>query len=418
MTAIALIDCNNFFVSCERVFNPNLTGKPVVVLSNNDGCAISRSNEAKAIGIKMGEPYFKFRSLAQEHKVVVLSSNFALYSEMSRRVMQTIQNFSPAVEYYSVDEAFLQIPSNILDPEDYGTQIRSTILRWTGIPVSVGVAKTKTLAKLANEYTKQNNPEVGVLDFSGLSSTELDQRLAQISVDEIWGIGRRHAAALHVYGVKTVLDFKNLAPEFVKSKFTITGLRTHQELHNIACLELQTETNPQKSMVVSRSFGKPVYTMHELQQSLCTYAGKAAEKLRQKNLKAKFFTIYITNKKDFSRTKTLQFPEPTNFTGDFIKQITIGLAAIYTPRIQYKKAGVICTGLSSSLQTQLSLIEGSEQFESKQKISQALDQVNRKFGHNTLQFLSMGLSKKWTMKQEQKSPNYLSDWNSLVKVHG
>lgn len=413
---IALIDCNNFFVSCERVFDPSLKNKPVVVLSNNDGCAISRSNEAKKLGIKMGEPFFKFRELASSNKVKVLSSNFGLYAEMSRRVMKVISRFSCEIEYYSVDEAFLEIPNNIVDSEYYAKEMKATILRWTGIPVSVGVANTKTLAKLANEYTKQNNPEVGVLDFSKFSMVCLDRLLSTILVDEIWGIGRRHAAALHVYGVKTVLDFKNLSSEFVKSKFTITGLRTHQELHNIACLDLQTAVNPQKSMVVSRSFGKPVYTMFEIQQALSTYAAKAAEKLRQKNLKAKFFTIYITNKKDFSRTKTFEMQDPTNFTVDFIKQISAGLLDIYAYGVQYKKAGIICSGLVSSLQKQLSLTESYPKFETEVEINKALDQVNKKYGNNTLQFLSMGLSKKWTMKQEKKSPDYLSDWNSLVKV--
>jgi DNA polymerase V len=415
MPVIALVDCNNFFVSCERVFNPKLKNRPVVVLSNNDGCAISRSNEAKKLGIKMGAPYFQFKDLASQHGVIVLSSNFGLYSEMSRRVMETISQFSPQVEYYSVDEAFFILPTNISDPDEYGHLIRNTILRWTGIPVSVGLAQTKTLAKLANEYTKTHNPEVGVLDFSSLTLPDLDQRLSLIPVTEIWGIGRQQGLTLHMYQVKSVLDFKHLDPKFVQQKFTITGLRTHQELHNISCLQVNTKSNPQKSMIVSRSFGQPIYAQKDLLQALASHTAKAAEKLRQKELKTTSLTIYITNKKTFSRSKTIQLPEPTNFTSDLIKHIPEALNHIFEPSIIYKKAGIVCSKLISAAQTQLNLLD-LDSHGPKKEMHFALDAINRKYGHNTLQFLSQGISKKWLMKQEKKSPNYLSSWTDLAKI--
>lgn len=419
MTLIALVDCNNFFVSCERVFNPSLKDKPVVVLSNNDGCAISRSNQAKQIGIKMGQPYFQFKSLALSHKVVVLSSNFGLYAEMSKRVMQVISDFSPIVEYYSVDEAFLEIPHYVKNPYDYSVNLRQTILRWTGIPVSIGIARTKTLAKLANEHIKSNNPEVGVYDLSDFSDTQLTQFLDTIPVQDIWGIGRRHAATLHLLQVKTALDYKNLDSSFVRKKFTVTGLRTHQELHNIACLPLITMPEQQKQLIVTRSFGNPTSQKQDLLQALTSHASKAAEKLRQKNLKASNLVIYITDKKTFSRTKSISFEKPTNFTADFLKPIQSTLNSIYAPNITYKKAGVFCFNLSSDKRTQLDFFSNKVESKNKKLISQTLDKINAKYGHNTLTYLVTGLKSKqqpWLMKQTLKSPNYLSDWNQLAKV--
>jgi len=336
--AIAIIDWNNFFVSCERVFDPSLAANPVVVLSNNDGCAIARSNEAKKIGIKMGEPYFKFRELARKNKVKILSSNVALYSEMSRRVMDTISTFAENIEYYSVDEAFIEIPNNIKNLSQYGHKIRETILLWTGIPVSVGIAKTKTLAKLANHYSKQEL--TGVTNFYDLPGTELDKILTKISVGEVWGIGRQKRLLLNSIGVKTVLDFKNLNPSFVKQKMHIPGLRTQQELKNIPCNLISSKSNPQKSLIVSRSFGSPTSSKQELLEAICSYLSKGAEKLRQKKLLTNYVSIYITNKKDFGRSKTLHLPEATNFTVDLIQAGHEMLDKIFQPGILYKKAGI------------------------------------------------------------------------------
>jgi DNA polymerase V len=413
---IALIDCNNFFVSCERVFDPSLKNKPVVVLSNNDGCAISRSNEAKKLGIKMGEPFFKFRDLATSHKVKVLSSNFALYAEMSRRVMKVISRFSSEIEYYSIDEAFLKIPSNARNLDDFALEMRQTIFRCTGVPVSVGVAKTKTLAKLANEVTKKKYPDRGFFNLYDLSCNDLDSFLKQIPVGDIWGIGRQQGLLLKIYQVETAFDFKQLDSKFVKKKFNITGLRTHQELCNIPCLELRTEVAPQKSMIVSRSFASVTYVKEELYRYLCMYVAKAAEKLRQRNLKMKNLTIFISNKKDFSKSKTLNLFTATNFTNELIPLVAKALDEIYDPRIGYKQAGVACGGLISAKERQLSLIEERVDPESSLVINSALDKINGKFGSNTIKFLSMGLSKKIGGRQEQKSPDYLSNWNELVKV--
>lgn len=419
MGLIALVDCNNFFVSCERVFNPSLKNEPVVVLSNNDGCAISRSNEAKKLGIKMGEPYFKFRDLVAKHKVQVFSSNFALYSEMSKRVMNVISLFSPTVEYYSVDEAFLELPTNILDVYDFGLKMRQTILDWTGIPVSVGIAKTKTLAKLANELVKSNNLTSGVLDWSHFPESRLNQYLSKILIDDVWGIGRQNATALKAYQVYSVLDFKNLNPDFVKKRFTITGLRTHQELHNISCLKVHTKLNPQKNLIVTRSFGSPTQEKSFVLQALIAHASKAAEKLRQKNLKTQKLTIYISNKKDFHKTYTLDLAQPTNSNLDFIQNLEQALNKIFKPNILYKSAGVFCSNLISADYNQLSLLENSLDQQNKTKLDKILDQVNHKFGQNTLNYSFLGIKnfkQDWQTKQSKKSPAYLSDWNSLVKI--
>lgn len=412
--AIAIIDCNNFFVSCERVFDPSLAAKPVVVLSNNDGCAIARSNEAKQIGVKMGEPYFKFRDLARKNKVKIMSSNFALYAEMSRRVMDTISTFAENIEYYSVDEAFIEIPNNIKNLSQYGHKIRETVLLWTGIPVSVGIAKTKTLAKLANHYSKQEL--TGVSNFYNLPGTELDKILTKISVGEVWGIGRQQRLLLNSIGVETVLDFKNLATDFVKQKMHIPGVRTQQELRNIPCNLINSKANPQKSLLVSRSFGSPTSSKQDLLEAISSYLAKGAEKLRQKNLLASNISIYITNKKDFSRSRTLPLPEPTNLTVDLIQAGHEMLNQIFQPGILYKKAGIGFGSLIQECNQQINLFDDPSQKNKQIKLHKNLDSINSKFGANTIQFLAAGIKKQWSMKSENKSPNYIGNWKELPKI--
>lgn len=292
--SIALIDVNNFYVSCERVFNPKLKNKPVVVLSNNDGCAVARSNEVKALGIGMGAPWFKFKDLAKQHGIVAYSSNYALYADMSNRVMSILRQFSPDQEIYSIDESFLDLTGfqhrNLVQ---YGHQMRQRVLQWTGLPVSVGIASTKTLAKLANHCAKKRAEFNGVCDFNCMSPQTLNTLLGQIAVGEIWGVGRKLAPQLESLGFKTVLDLKLANPETLRQKFSVVMEKTIRELNGVVCIELEEVTPKKQQIVSSRSFGKPVEDLESLSESISLYMTRAAEKLRKQSSYAGALHVYI-----------------------------------------------------------------------------------------------------------------------------
>ena len=289
----ALVDCNNFYASCERVFNPKLEGKPIVVLSNNDGCVVARSNEAKALGIGMGVPEFQIRPLLRAHHVQVFSSNYTLYGDLSQRVMETLEQFCPDVEIYSIDEAFLGLSGfTSRNLTDYGRTMCSTVKRWTGIPVSVGIAETKTLAKIANRVAKRTPDTGGVFDL--LVCPDRDALLGRIAVQDVWGIGPNHARCLAQYGITTALQLRQVDDQWVRKHMGIVGLRLVMELRGVSCLDLEQCPSPKQGLTCSRAFGKPISTLTEMEEAISSYASRVAEKLRGERLAATVLTVFLT----------------------------------------------------------------------------------------------------------------------------
>jgi DNA polymerase V len=388
------------------------------VLSNNDGCAIARSNEAKQLGIKMGQPYFQFKKIAQDNNVYIYSSNFKLYTEMSNRVMQVVSTFSPLVEYYSIDEAFIKLPTNISDYSQYIQAIRDKVLICTGIPVSIGLAKTKTLAKLATHLVKNHFSQKSTLNIFECSELALNSLLNKISIENTWGIGRQISKKLQQFNVSTVYDFKRLDKDLVKQVFSINELRTHQELNGVLCLPVNSYINQQKSLVYSRSFSRKINQKNDLFIILSSYITIACNKLRKKQLVANYFTVYLLDIYGHFRSKTIALPNSTNFTTDFLQYLPTVLSCLYSRGLYYKKAGLQFDKLISAKCMQLNLLEENFQaLEKKQNLYNSIDSINTKFGENTLTF-SSALDKKSKFKGTpiNKSPDYLSDWQSLIKI--
>ena len=348
---IALIDCNSFYVSCERLFNPKIRRLPVVVLSNNDGCIISRSNEAKALGIKMGEPYFKARNIIIKNNVQVFSSNYSLYGDISRRVMRTLKRFNSKIEVYSIDEAFLDL-SNFSDKEvkDVGKEIRNTVLQWTGIPTSIGIAETKTLSKVANHIAKKQKS--GVVSLVNIK--DLDPILEKVEVRDIWGVGKQLSKFYIKNGIYNAKQLKNASNTWIKKTKNVLSSRTAMELRGVPCIEIETKQTKRKSCCVSRSFGKKVEKLRELKESVTSYCLNAAEKIRSESLVCKSITVFIRtspfqNKGIFySNSKTIDFPIATNNSIEIVKNALEGLDLIYKDGFKYQKAGIILSGLSDS----------------------------------------------------------------------
>ena len=347
---VALIDCNSFYVSCERLFNPKINNKPVVVLSNNDGCVISRSTEAKKIGIKMGEPYFKVKELVKKNNVHIFSSNYALYGDLSRRVMKTLKSFSDKIEIYSIDEAFLDL-SHIEDKEveNYGKEIRERILKWTGIPTSVGISNTKTLSKVANHIAKKN--KTGVIYLK----ENIDESLKNFHISDIWGVGKQLSKLYIKNGIDTAYKLKNISNSWVKKSTNVLGAKTVMELRGITCISLETQNTKRKSCCVSRSFGKKVESLEKLQESITTHCLNAAEKIRNDNQTTRSITIYIRTS-PFDKNKkilfkfyiTIDLPVATSNSLELVKTAINGLKKIYKYGYFYQKAGIVLSKLSRS----------------------------------------------------------------------
>jgi len=411
-----LIDCNNFYASCERLFRPDLVNRPVVVLSNNDGCIIARSNEAKALGIGMGTPYFKQEALIREHDVAVFSSNYPLYGDISQRVMDVLMRLEPHVEVYSIDEAFIGLPAEKhCDLENWGRFIKAAVQKHTGIPVSIGFGPTKTLAKIANRFAKKNPPAAGI--FAITDRQTLDPLLAAVAVGDIWGIGRRHAARLASQGIHTALEFKNCADTWIRKQFTVAGLRTAMELRGIPCISLEKAVPARKSICTSRSFGQPVHTLDDLQEAVATYAAQAAGKLRRAGLRTAVVDVFIrTNsfKKDepqYCNRRTFTLPVPSSHTTTLIKAALASLRAIYRPGYCYQKAGVLLNGLMPENYEQLSLFQAPAPRGAS--LMKAVDEINRRWGRDTIQPAAAGLVRKWHFRQMKKSPAYTTRWSEL-----
>ena len=415
---LALVDCNNFFVSCERVFNPSLKNKPVAVLSNNDGCIIARSNEVKDLKIPMGALVFKYQDIINVYNVKLFSANFALYGDLSWRVMECLKSFTNKIEIYSIDEAFLNL-ERLEEPEKYGETMARQVLQWTGVPVTIGIAKTKTLTKVASEYAKKNY----LKSFCLVDQEKINQILKDFPIEDIWGVGRKWSQKLKDFGIFTGLDLKNTNQKFIRQKFNVLLGKTYLELNNISCIELEESLKQKKSLVVSRSFGKKVSSYNELLEAISSYTERAAIKLRQDNLKAESLTIYIrTNHfskidQQYRNSKTIKLDYATNDTAILIGEAAKLLQKIFRPNFCYAKAGVLLTGLIKEQYNQYNLFF-KPTAQDNSKLLLALDKINRNYGRNTLLFASSGLKNKknWLMKSTKKSRNYTRNWQELLTV--
>ena len=414
---IGLVDCNSFYVSCERLFNPKIRRKPVVVLSNNDGCIISRSNEAKALGIKMGEPYFKAKDIIIKNNVNVFSSNYSLYGDLSRRVMRTLKRFNSDIEIYSIDEAFMDL-SNFSDKEveDVGKEIRSTVLKWTGIPTSIGIAKTKTLSKVANHIAKKT--KAGVTSLIGIEN--LDPILEKVEINDVWGVGRQLTKFYQKNGIYNAKQLKNKSNTWIKKCSNVLSSRTAMELRGISCIELEKTTSKRKSCVVSRSFGKRVENFQELKEAVASYCLNASEKLRSENLVAKALTVFVRtspfqrNFGYYSNSKTIDFPIATNNSIETVKTAITILESIYKNGYRYQKAGVMFSGLSD--ENSKENLFASEKDEKINKLMRSIDKTNFRFGRRTLSIASAGIRKKWFMKREHSSKIDTADFYCIPTI--
>ena len=421
MPVFALVDCNNFYVSCERVFNPSLENRPVIVLSNNDGCAVARSNEAKALGIRMGAPFFKIKHLADLYQVQVFSSNYALYGDMSSRVMQTLAAFTPAIEIYSIDEAFLDLDRlAFTDLTTCGQQIRKTVRQHLGIPVSIGMATSKTLAKLANRIAKKSDKANGVLDLT--TARFQDKALEMTPIGDVWGIGRRYARFLTVKGIHTALDFKHADPVMIQKKMGINGIRTQKELRGESCYPLEENPPLKKSISVSRSFKKPVVRLEDLSQAVCSYISRGAEKLRVQDSHAQAMTVYVTTNRFkpesfYCNSATCSFPTALNNTPELIKHGQAALKRIFRKGREYTKAGIIFVNLTRDGLYQQDLFDVTDRTR-QTRVMEAMDHINHRMGSNTLKCLSAGISEKtgWETAFNYRSPAYTTNWDQILTV--
>ncbi len=413
---IALVDCNSFYVSCERLFNPKIQKKAVVVLSNNDGCVISRSKEAKVLGIKMGEPYFKVKDLVKKNKVEVYSSNYALYGDISRRVMKVLKTFSPKVEIYSIDEAFIDL--SFVDEkgiEDYGREIRARVLKWTGIPTSVGIATTKTLSKVANHIAKKEKAGVMYLN------TNIDEKLKKFPIEDVWGVGKQLSKFYYKNDIKNAYDLKNVSNTWVKKGTNVLGAKTAMELRGIPCIDLQIEQEKRKNCCVSRSFGRKVKEINELEESIITHCLNAAEKIRADDQVAKTITVFIRtspfdkNRKYYSNSKTVDLAIPTNNSIELIKDAVKALTDIYKHGYSYQKAGIILSGLKDANQNDQNLLTPLLENKSK-KLMKAIDYTNTKYGRYAISIAQAGLSKGWKMRREHSSKIDTASFDLLPKI--
>lgn len=419
---IALVDCNNFYVSCERVFNPKLEKRPVVVLSNNDGCIVARSEEAKALGIPMGAPLFQYKDFLDKHNVIALSSNYTLYGDMSERVMNTLAEFTPNIEIYSIDEAFLDL-SNIAfvskNPDrlfEYGVEIRSKVLKWTGIPVSIGIAPTKVLAKVASKKAKKSN---GVWVI--VSEEDRVNALSDFPVEDLWGIGRAYSNFLKRRKINTALELSRMPESWVRKHLTVQGVRIVKELNGEKCLDIE-QPIPRKSVGSQKSFGEPQTDFFVLFNALASYIDECAVKLRNQNSVANILGIFVAtnpfNKSEpqYFKSRFIRLPVPTNFTGELIRFGYIILKDIFKEGYRYKRVGVLLTGLDSVNKLQYNLFDKLNR-EKAIKLMEVYDSIRKKYGKEILKFSAQGIGKEWKMKQEHLSDKFTTDWDSILTIN-
>ena len=416
----ALADCNNFFASCERVFRPDLQCKPVIVLSNNDGCAVARSNEAKALGIKMGDPFFKIRHIVERHNVAVFSGNMALYGDMSQRVRWVLEEFAPAVEVYSIDEAFLDLRGvQGIDFDEYAKRISAECWRQTSIPVSVGVAPSKTLAKIASKLCKQYPKLRGGCYMH--RPQDIEKVLRKFPVEDVWGIGRRTSAKLHAMGVKTAWDYVQLPEHAVSRMFGVVGLRTWRELHGQPCIEFEDGFEAKQSICVSRSFATEIKDVEELSEQIANFASSMAEKLRQQRSVVSEMAVFAyTNRFKENEPQTygnslVHFDPPTNDQRTIVARAVAAAHEAYRRGYGYKKAGVVATRITQENDVVHSLFEDTEAVEREHRITSALDAINGTYGRGTVKLAAQG-SGHIKSSSEKQSPHYTTRWSDIPTV--
>lgn len=418
----ALIDGNNFYVSCERVFNPGLEDRPMVVLSNNDGCVVARSAEVKAMGVKMGEPWFKLKDLARKHGILAYSSNYTLYADMSNRMMRVLGSYSPQQEIYSIDECFLGMEGfRPAELPAMGQRIRWQVRQWVGLPVCVGIASTKTLAKLANHCAKKGLAgDEGVCDFGQLDEKELDSLFGRIEVGEVWGVGRRLTERLGGLGIATVRDLRGADAAMLRREFSVVLERTVLELRGVSCLELEELAPAKKQIMCSRTFGAYIHTQRELEEAVASYMARAAEKLRRQGSVANGIEVFIRTNPfsekhpQYQQAIAVPLTQATSDTVRLTRAALWGLKRIYRPGFAYQKAGVMLMDLHPAGQTQGVLFETASP--ARPALMQVVDQANAKWGRGTLKLAAEGISKPWQMKRERMSPAYTTRWEDLPKV--
>lgn len=415
---LALVDCNNFYASCEELFQPQLQGRPVVVLSNNDGCVVARSAEAKAIGVPMGEPWYKLKALARRHGIVPLSSNYALYSDMSARVMRLLATFSPLQDVYSIDECFLDLTGSQPSPLACARAIRAEVKRRIGLPVCVGLGPTKTLAKLANHIAKKGPQYGGVFSWDGRPEAEIAALLTEIPVREVWGVGSCLTARLNSLGIRTVRDLQQSHPGGLRRQFSVTLERTIRELNGEACYGLMSGPSERKQIVSSRSFGELISTLPPLEESVTAYATRAAEKLRSQQLLTREVGVILrtnpfrTDLPQYQRSLSTPLP-PTDDTRIIAQAAIKLLRTIYRPGFAYQKSGILLTDLVSVHHCQPGLFDDGVALGRSRSLMTAIDHINQLMGSGTIRLLAEGRGESWAMKAEKRTPRYTTRLDEL-----
>lgn len=418
---IALVDCNNFYASCERVFNPKLNGRPIVVLSNNDGVIIARSEEAKALGIKMGDPLFKVENIIKKHKVYVFSSNYTLYGDLSTRVMMTLEQLAPEVEIYSIDEAFLNLTGvETSNQTNYLIKIQQTIRKWLGLPVSIGMGPTKTLAKLANRIAKKNKEYNGVLNL--FDYEEWDEFLQMVEVEDVWGVGRQYSALLHRNNIHTALDLARADRHWIKKRMTVVGLRTVLELNGIPCIELEHIPAAKKSIVSSRSFGEYLTNFDQLKEAVSFFVARATEKLRAQNSACRIVNVFIRtnpfkNSPQYYNSAEIRLPYPMNGTNEILPYAQEALKKIYREGYYYQKVGVLLMDFVQTHSMMVSLFDPPNRV-NQIKATELMDRINQKYGREAIYYAAAGVKdrRQWAMKRQLLTGKYTTSWNDLPEV--
>jgi DNA polymerase V len=416
----ALVDCNNFYASCERRFNPTLNGKPVIVLSNNDGCAVARSNEAKALGIKMGAPAFLIKDLIEKNNVQVFSSNYELYGDLSNRVMKILSTYCPISEVYSVDECFLKMEGYEanFDLKEMGLDMKKKVLQYTGIPISVGFAESKALAKVANKIAKKYAKETGGVHIIDTEEKRI-KALKWTESSDVWGIGRKHSARLQALGVKNAYDFTQLGDEWVRRNMTVQGLRLKNDLLGVASIQME-DIADKKNIACTRSFENMLSDPKAIGERVATFSASLGEKLRKQKSHCNMITVFVLSNqhrqdlKQHSATRTIKMDFPTNSTLEINRMAQMVLHSILKEGIQYKKAGVIVSALTPAETFQLKLYGGEDPRHID--LMKAIDKTNDKIGGNIIRFGTNDLGKRWKMRQQQLSKRYTSRWDELLEV--
>jgi len=418
MKVFALVDCNNFYASCERVFDPSLKDRPIVVLSNNDGCIVARSNEVKALGIPMGVPFFEQKAIIKKHNVAAFSSNYQLYGDMSQRVMDSLRLFAPDMEVYSIDEAFLRLdhlhPRNLYE---YCKTIRAKVMQWTGIPVSIGIGPSKVLAKVANRIAKKQTDN-GVFDIR--SQEVQDKILRTLDVEKIWGIARRWAERLNRIGIHKASELRDASPTVIRKHLSVVGERLVRELRRHSCIDLE-DIQPRKNIMSSKSFGALLTEKKPMEEALSNYAARACEKLRKQNSRAQAVYVFVQTNgfrktdKQYSNSITYNLTIPTSDTRLIIEAAKFCLSRIYKQGYRYKKTGVMLLDLIPASVEQKHLFVDSDQ-RPRDHLIDVVDRINRDHGPDTLFFGAQGVSREWKMRCGLRSPRYTTQWNELLMV--